>query len=104
LLDKVISHLSEGDAESLVKKLTVTTKHGEEIKTRAITDLVKAMESCQLMTQRALGDTVGERPEENGNVKGSNVALLVMNAMNAADETGLDSVAVVKKQLAAPAS
>jgi hypothetical protein len=104
LLDKVISHLSEGDAERLVDRLTVNTKNGPEFKTRALTDLVKAMESCQLMTQRALGDTVGERPEENGNVKGSNVALLVMNAMNAADETGLDSVAVVKKQLAAPAS
>lgn len=101
LLDKVISHLSDGDAKQLVAMLTVEGKHGSEFKTRALTDLVKAMEACQLMTQRALGDTVAERPEESGDKKGSSIALLVMNALNAAEETGLDSVQVVRKQLQA---
>lgn len=102
LLDKVIGFLSEGDAAALVDRLTINTKNGPEFKTRALTDLVKAMEACQLMTTRALGDTVDERPEDSNGNKGSSVALLVMNAMNAADEHGLDSVQVVKKQLAGP--
>ncbi|HYG24464.1 MAG TPA: hypothetical protein VEH04_16925 [Verrucomicrobiae bacterium] len=100
LLDKVIQHLSQGDAEDLVDRLTVNTKFGPEFKTRALTDLVKAMEACQLMTQRALGDTAEERPTSQEDGKGSNVALLVMNAMNAAESSGLDSVALVRQQLA----
>ena len=99
LLDKVISHLSQGSAEDLIDRLTITTRNGPEFKTRALTDLVKAMEACQLMTQRALGDVAAERPAEPTSQQ-SNLALLVLNAMNAAEkDTNLDSVAVVRKQL-----
>lgn len=104
LLDKVIQFLSEGGAEDLVERLTVNTKHGPEFKTRALTDLVKAMEACQLMTQRALGDTAEERPASEDNRPGSSIALQVMNALNAAErDAGLDSVAVVRKSLAVTA-
>jgi hypothetical protein len=100
LLDLVIADLQDESKGKLIDRLTVNTKNGPEFKTRALTDLVKAAEACQLMTQRALGDTSEERPEEQGS-KGSNIALLVMKALSAADETGLDSVAIVRKQIAA---
>lgn len=103
ILDRVVSHLNEKPVEELVDLLTKTTKAGSEFTARPLTDLTKAIESCQLMTQRALGDTVAERPEESPDKGGSRVALQVMAAMNAADSLGLDSVAVVRKELAAPA-
>jgi len=99
ILDKVVTYLSEADGEKLVQRLTVNTKNGPELKTRALTDLVKAAEACQLMTSRALGDTVGERPPPENGTAGSNIALLVMNAMNSVQETGLDSIAVVRQQI-----
>lgn len=100
LLDKVIQHLGEGSAEELIVKLTVETAHGPQFKTRCLTDLVKAAESAQLMTQRALGDVPQERPEEAGERKGSSLGLSVLAALNAAEtDLKLDSTAVVKKQL-----
>ncbi len=100
ILDKVISHIGQGDAQDLVNRLTVITKNGPEFKTRALTDLVKAAETAQLMTARALGDTQGERPDGADNSKsGSSIALEVMKALNAAEDVGLDSAAVVRKQL-----
>ena len=98
IIDKVISFLSEGDAQALVERLTVTGKNGPEFKTRALTDLIKAAETAQRMTYLALGDSTGASQEPTG--KGSSIALQVMAALNAADEVGLDSVAVVRKQLA----
>lgn len=103
LLDKVIQHLGEGSAEELIAKLTVETAHGPQFKTRCLTDLVKAAESAQLMTQRALGDTPQESPDEAGERKGSSIGLSVLAALNAAEtDLKLDSIAVVKKQLLAP--
>jgi hypothetical protein len=101
LLDKVIAFLSEGDASDLVNRLTINTKHGPEFKTRALTDLVKAMESCQLMTQRALGDNPNVKPEDES-ANGSSITLQVMKAMAEAEkQTGLDSVQVVRRELTA---
>lgn len=102
LLDKVIRYLSEGSATDLVKMLTNETAHGPVFKTRALTDLVAAAESVQLMSQRCLGDTATERPAGSER-KQSNIALSVMAALNAAEQVGLDSVEVVKQQLALPA-
>jgi hypothetical protein len=104
IVDKVISHLSTKRAEDIVDLFTRVGKNGEpEFSARPLTDLVKAAESCQVMTQRALGDTASERPEDVGEgPKGAPIALQVMAAMNAADEVGLDSVALVRKEFAVP--
>jgi hypothetical protein len=102
ILDKIVSHLSTKDAEALVELLTTHGKNGSSFSARPLTDLVKGLEACQLMTQRALGDTAAERPDASKSVKGSSIALLVMNAMNAADSFGLDSAGVVKQQLTNP--
>lgn len=99
LLDKVIQHLSEGDAKDLIDRLTVEGKNGPEFKTRALADLVKAAETAQLMTQRALGDTADERPTGDDSRKGHSIALTVIDALNAANDVNLDSVEVVKRQL-----
>jgi hypothetical protein len=102
LLDKVIRHLGEGDADALVNRLTVETAHGAKFGTRPLTDLVKAAEAVQLMSQRALGDVPAETPEKDAR-KGSSIALGVMAALDAANsDLSLDSTEVVKKQLAAP--
>lgn len=103
VLDKIVSHFAAMEAQELVDKLTTTAKNGSEtFSARALTDLVKALETTQLMTQRALGDTVAERPEAEPERKGSSIALQVMEAMSAADSTGLDSVALVRQQLNPP--
>jgi hypothetical protein len=100
VIDKLVGKLHAMTPDELIETLTVQTKHGEEMKTRAITDLTKAAESCQLMCARALGDTDAERPKEEGNSKGSSIMLSVAAAMAAAQEIGLDSTAVVRQQLA----
>lgn len=103
ILDKIVQHLGEGTVEELINKLTVETAHGSQFKTRALTDLVKAAEAVQLMTQRALGDTPEEKPKEAGERSGSSISLAVLAALNASqDDLKLDSIQVVKKQLAAP--
>lgn len=101
ILDKVVSQLKDKEAAALVDLLTRTGKAGTEFSARPLADLAKAIECCQLMTQRALGDTEAERPDagETGK-RGSSVALLVMNAMNADDDLKADSVGVVREQLA----
>jgi len=100
IVDMALLHLTKDGAEAMVEKLTVKGREGQtEFKIKAITDLVKAAESVQLMTQRALGDTAGER-EPQKERDGSTVALRVMDAMNAADVSGLDSVGVVRKEIA----
>jgi hypothetical protein len=106
IVDKVVSHLSAKTAEDLVALFTKVGRDGSsEFSSRPLADLVKAAETCQVMTQRALGDTVAERPEESSgkSAKGANISLQVMAAMNAADAAGLNSVDVVRKELAAPA-
>ena len=110
LIDAAIGQLLKLSPEELMDKLTTKAKgkDGEVVtlnfSARALTDLVKAAETAHLMTQRALGDTVAERPESQETRKGSSIALLVQAAMSAADDAGLDSVEVVKKQLANPAA
>ncbi len=101
LLDKVIRHLSEGSAEDLIDKLTCETAHGPQFKTRCLTDLVKAAEAVQMMSQRALGD-VAALQDGDSKSKVSNISLSVLAALNAAQDVGLDSVEVVRKQLASP--
>lgn len=102
VLDKVVSHFSKMDAEGLVDTLTHVDKNGSStFSARALTDLVKALETTQLMTQRALGDTASEQGGGK-EPKGSKVALLVMDAMNAAEASGLDSASVVRQQVNPP--
>jgi len=98
VLDKVLTELGKKDGAALVDFLTVKTEKVSEFKSRALTDLVKAMEACQQMTARALGDSGADNREEKGKA-GSSVALTVMRAMSAADNLGVDSVEVVKRQL-----
>jgi len=98
ILDKLISRLSAMSEEELMSLLTKRGKDSSEFSARPLTDLVKAAETCQLMTQRALGDTAVERPERNGD-KGSDVALRVMKAMEAADAAGLNSIEIVRNEL-----
>ncbi len=107
LIDKVVGELSKLEPTDLISRLsTVTTGKGgttrETFNTRALTDLVKAAESAHLMTQRALGDTVQERPATGETRKGSSIALLVGSAMSAAEDVGVDSVSVVRKTLGNP--
>jgi len=103
ILDKLVTELSAKDASELVELLTTHNAHGSSFNTRPLTDLVKGLEACQAMTQRALGDTADERPDGNAKgQKGSSIALMVMQAMSAADKLGIDSAAVVKEQLNAP--
>lgn len=100
VLDKVVGKLHSMTPDELEEALTVNTKNGPEFKTRALTDLVKAAEAVQLMTQRALGDTDAERPKTDPNTKGSAIMLSVASAMQAAADAGiLDSAEVVQKQL-----
>jgi len=98
ILDKVISHLYTMDGAEIVRFLTKQGKDSSEFSARPLTDLVKAAETCQIMTQRALGDTAAERPEVKCS-KGSDVALRVMKAMEAADSAGLDSVEIIRSEL-----
>jgi hypothetical protein len=102
IVDAITTQLALKRPEELIDLLTKTSKNGSEFSARPLADLVKAAETCQAMTQRALGDTVAERPESDGDKPGSRMAILVMNAMNAADKLGLDSAAVVREQLAPP--
>ncbi len=104
LLDRVLTIMlakaHEGDGSSLMEFLTTTGPKGSEFKTRALTDLVKALESAQQMTQRALGDTADERPPEASSEGGSSIALQVMAAMNASQDLGVSSIDLIKQQLA----
>ena|SRR5436190_8656908 len=102
VLDKVVGKLHAMTADELLEALTVNTKYGPEVKTRALTDLVKAAESVQLMSQRSLGDTADERPKQDEHSKGSSIMLQVAQAMQAAGELGISSTEVVQKQLNSP--
>jgi hypothetical protein len=100
VLDKLVTKLHGLSPDELIETLTVQTKFGSEVKTRALTDLTKACESVQAMTARALGDFPDERPKSESGGKGSSIMLQVAAAMAAADEVGLDSAAVIRKQIA----
>lgn len=102
VLDKLVGKLHKMTPEELIDALTVNTKYGSEVKVRALTDLAKAAEAVQLMTQRALGDTDAERPDQNPNTKGSQIMLSVAAAMQAAENPKLDSAGVIKEQLNPP--
>lgn len=106
LVDRVASELNKLEPDALVDLLSSKSKgkNGEVSRTfsaRALTDLVKAAESCHLMTQRALGDTPTEHTAPEGKA-GSSIALLVQQAMTAADCLGVSSVEVVREQLRLP--
>lgn len=98
ILDKIIGVLSSETGEQLVARFTVANKNGGEFKARCLTDLVKAVESAQLMTARALGDTAANRPDPEGK-KGSSIALNVLAAMNAADASDLGAAELVRQEL-----
>jgi hypothetical protein len=100
VIDKLIQKLNELTPEELMVKLTA---ENGELRTRPIADLTKAAEAANLICSRALGDTPHERPEENGK-RGSSMALSVLAALNAAERLDIDSVSLVKEQLAAPAN
>jgi hypothetical protein len=100
VLDKILNELVKMEGPELLSRLTVEGKNGSEVKLRPLTDLVKAIETAQLMTARALGDTADERPKEEHGPGGSAIALQVLHAMNAAKEIGVDSVEIVKQQIA----
>ena len=100
VLDKVVTHLSAMDAKEIANLLTKSGKNATEFSARPLADLTKAIEACQGMTQRALGDTIAERPDAPGTGKGSDIALMVLRAMNAADRMGIDSVELVRQELA----
>lgn len=110
LVDKVVTELSRLEPAELVSRLSSVSTKGtgdnavtrEIFSARALTDLVKAAESAHLMTQRALGDTAQERPENGETRKGSSIALLVQQAMSAADEVNVPSVELVRQNLKAP--
>lgn len=105
LIDKVVSKLSDMPADELMDLLATKAKgkDGElrvtGFSVRQLTDLTKAAEAAHLMTQRALGDVTGERPDETKGNKGSSIAILVQQAMAAADKSGVNSVDVVREQL-----
>jgi hypothetical protein len=104
LIDKVVGKLSEMEPEALMDLLTTKVRIGDELKptsfsVRQLTDLTKAAEAAHLMTQRALGDTTGEQAGKEAGVKGSSIALLVQQAMSAAEKTGISSSDVVREQL-----
>jgi hypothetical protein len=99
IVDKIISHFQGMEAEEIINVLTETSASGSKFSSRPLADLVKAAEACQAMTSRALGDTPTETPVSPGN-KSAGVALMVMRAMEAAEQTGLDSVQVVRKEFA----
>ena len=105
IIDKIITELSAKDGKGLIELLTEVhngeKSSSEKFSARAITDLVKGAEACQLMTQRALGDSNAAGSGENS-TDGSSIAISVMRAMAAADQLGIDSVAVVRKQLQVP--
>ena len=105
IIDKVVTELSAKDGKGLIDLLTEVhsgeKSSSEKFSARALTDLVKGAETCQLMTQRALGDTNGASASD-APTDGSSIALSVMKAMAAADSLGVDSVTVVRKQLANP--
>ncbi len=102
-IDNLTSWLSEKTPKQLAKLLTKPVRpKGKEFSTRALTDLVKAAEACQAMCQRALGGTASEH-DENSHARGSEIALQVMRAMNAADKSGLNPVSPVHEALNPPA-
>lgn len=102
IIDKVVEQMALDTPDELIARLTVNTRDGSRFESRILTDLVKAAETAQLMTQRALGDTADERPEESSGGKGSAIALDVMRALNAVDNSKMDSVSLVKRELAKP--
>ena len=106
LVDKVVTKLSALEPDELMDLMcSKTRRDGETLTTfsaKPLAELCKAAELAQGMAARALGDTTAERPTEQGNAKGSSIALLVQQAMTAADSLGVSSLEVVKEQLKLP--
>jgi hypothetical protein len=100
IVDGLISEFLKKTPAELMLLFTKATKDGSEFLTRPLTDLVKAAEACQIMTQRALGDKNSD--DKDTPTSGSKMSLLVQRAMAAADQVDLDSVGVVKKSLQLP--
>lgn len=104
IIDDYITELTQKTGKELVDLSTETTKEGQKISTRFLTDLVKATEACQNMTYRALGDSPRDgtvNPSSGG--RGDSAAILVMKAMEAAEkDCRISSAEVVKKQLNPP--
>lgn len=103
ILDRMISRLEKMSDEELMELFTKRTDGRREFCLRPLCDLIKAAEACQLMTQRALGDTPTERPVyRERRDRGATAAQLVMVAMNSADKAGLDSLGVVREVFVTP--
>lgn len=110
LVDMVVSELITKSPEELVDALSTKRYDSETGKVvsssfsaRSLTDLVKAGEAAELMTQRALGDTVAERPEGSNDKKGSSIALMVQQAMSGAAMAGADPMPALRKLTNKPA-
>lgn len=85
LIDVVLTKMSRLSPDEVMELLTATGPKGNSFSTRPLTDLIKAAESAQLMTRLALGDVgAGELAEDSKG--GSDIALSVMRAMQAATE------------------
>jgi len=82
LLDRIISQMSEGDDKALVGMMMVPNAKGDRFfQTRALTDLTKAVQTCQSMTYLALGDMVSEREAAKEGAAGAgSLAVLKMLA------------------------
>ena len=103
ITDSVISHLATLKPEDLIILLTTSGPNGSSFSVRPITDLAKSAEVAQLLTYRALGDSVAQKTEDgDASSKSKKIVLDVGRAMAAAEDLGLDSMAVVQKALAAP--
>jgi len=95
LVDRVLSALTSKSDEEIMDILTTTGPKGSSFSTRPLTDLVKAAAEAQLMTRLALGDVgAGELGDDTG--KGSDIAMSVMKAMQAAGELEVDLAPMIK--------
>jgi hypothetical protein len=101
ILDVLISHIQSMDAADLISLLTETSEKSSKFTARPLADIVKAAEACQNMTAKALGDKAATSDDDGpkGKGHGASIAMMVQKAMAAADQTGISSVEVVRREL-----
>ena len=99
IIDKVLNDLEQKTPDELLKAMTVRTSNGLEFKPSLLTDLAKAAEVAHLMTQRTLGDTPAEQARDQQKIKGRDVALAVLAALNAAEEMVPGSIDLLRREL-----
>lgn len=96
LIDRVLTTVSAKHDDEILELLTTTGPKGASFSTRPLTDLVKAAAEAQLMTRLALGDVgAGELAEEAKG--GSDIALSVMKAMQAATELEVPAAPILRQ-------